>query len=376
MKNSELKKIIERIEDRPWKDPPYSKQNWGVWMHSVSSYVGRIKPAFAHFLIKEFSNIEDTILDPFCGIGTIPLECNMLERKFIGNDLNPYAYLISKAKFDRNGKDKEIKYLKKINLDKLKKPETNKIPDWVKEYYHQETLIEILKIRDLLIKDNKSFLLGCLLGIIHGHRPQHLSIRTGYIIPYIPKPKPKKEYREVIPRLVQKVIRMYTDDLPSSIKGKIICEDAKKLSIKNDAIDLVISSPPYYHTLDYVHSNRLRLWFSGMNDNHQLEIKEKLIQHRDTYIEEMNLVGAEIKRVLKPNGIVAFILGDVHLGKYKTLNTAKDISEIFSSLNFKTHKIIEDEIPADRTTIVKYGGDSSIKKKRRKLDRILIMSNE
>ena len=48
------------------------------------------------------------------------------------------------------------------------------------------------------LKDNKDFLLGCLLGIVHGHRNQHLSMRTGYIIPYIPKPKPEIVYKNSI----------------------------------------------------------------------------------------------------------------------------------------------------------------------------------
>jgi len=52
MNDIDLKKSISRLKKCPWKDQPYSKQNWGIWMHSISSYVGRIKPAFAHFLIK------------------------------------------------------------------------------------------------------------------------------------------------------------------------------------------------------------------------------------------------------------------------------------------------------------------------------------
>ena len=51
-----LSKEISFLKSCPWKEHPYSKQNWGVWMHSVSSYVGRIKPSFAHFLIKGLSS--------------------------------------------------------------------------------------------------------------------------------------------------------------------------------------------------------------------------------------------------------------------------------------------------------------------------------
>lgn len=375
MNDIDLKKSISRLKKCPWKDQPYSKQNWGIWMHSISSYVGRIKPAFAHFLIKELTKENQTVLDPFCGIGTIPLELDQLNRKFIGNDLNPYAVLISKSKFDRRGLDDEIKFLNKINLKKEPEPRLDSVPDWVKEYFHKKTLIEILQIKKILIKNERNFLYGCLLGILHGHRPQHLSIRTGYIIPYIPNPRPKKEYREVISRMISKVTRMYRDEVSLDVRGKILQEDSRDLSLKTSSIDAVVSSPPYYHTLDYVHSNRLRLWLSGQDDSMQEKLSANLIQQRSSYLDQMDLIGKEMRRVLKNNGLLVFILGDVHLTPKKSLNTAQDISDRYEEIGFKKIDIINDQIPASKTTIVKYGGDKSIQKKKEKLDRVLIMKN-
>lgn len=375
MNDIDLKKSISRLKKCPWKDLPYSKQNWGIWMHSISSYVGRIKPAFAHFLIKELTKENQTVLDPFCGIGTIPLELDQLNRKFIGNDLNPYAVLISKSKFDRRGLDDEIKFLNKINLKNEPEPRLDSVPDWVKEYFHKKTLIEILQIKKILIKNERNFLYGCLLGILHGHRPQHLSIRTGYIIPYIPNPRPKKEYREVISRMISKVSRMYRDEVSLDVRGKILQEDSRDLSLKTSSIDAVVSSPPYYHTLDYVHSNRLRLWLSGQDDSMQEELSANLIQQRSSYLDQMDLIGKEMRRVLKNNGLLVFILGDVHLTPKKSLNTAQDISDRYEEIGFKKIDIINDQIPASKTTIVKYGGDKSIQKKKEKLDRVLIMKN-
>jgi DNA modification methylase len=375
MKKSDLEKSIQILKKCPWKSQPYSKQNWGIWMHSISSYVGRIKPAFAHFLIKELTNENEVVLDPFCGIGTIPLELDQLNRKFIGNDLSPYAVLISRSKFDRRGVDNEIDFLNKINLKNEPMPDLDSVPRWVKEYFHKKTLIEILQLKNILINNERDFLLGCLLGILHGHRPQHLSIRTGYIIPYIPNPKPKKEYRQVIPRMIQKSIRMYKDEVTNEVKGKILQEDSRSLSLKTNSVDSILSSPPYYHTLDYVHSNRLRLWLSDQTDDQQEELASNLIQQRHSYLDQMTLVGKELKRVLKPNSLLIFILGDVHLSPKRSLNTAQDISELYEKIGFQKIDIINDEIPASKTTLVKYGGVDSISNKKEKLDRVLIMKN-
>ncbi len=368
------KKLIE-LEKRGWTQGEYSKQNWGVWMHSISSYVGRIKPSFAHFLINIFSKKDDLVLDPFCGVGTVPLEADNMGRLSIGNDLNPYANLISLSKFDRRGLQNELDYLKSLEV-LIDDFDTSKVPDWVKVFYHEKTLKEILFVRERLMNDKRFFLLGCLLGIVHGHRPTHLSMRTGYIIPYIPNPMPIPEYREVLPRLVAKAKRMYSDPLPEKTKGRILYGDARKLDVETESVDVIISSPPYYHTLDYVHSNRLRLWFSGVSFEDQAILSDTLIQQRKTYLDSMLDVGKELKRVMKKDALCVFVLGDVHLSKTNTLNTAEDIADLYKKIGFKKHAIVSDQIPASRTTIVKYGGDQAIKEKKEKLDRILVMSKE
>ncbi|MDD2933781.1 MAG: class I SAM-dependent methyltransferase [Methylotenera sp.] len=366
---------IKKLESKDWTKGDFSKQNWGVWMHSISSYVGRIKPAFAHCLIDIFSEEGHIVFDPFCGVGTIPLEADNMGRKSIANDLNPYAHIITNAKFDRRGIESEIQYLSSLN-GISGNPDLTSVPEWVRVFYHDDTLREILIVRDKLVQDERYFLLGCLLGIVHGHRKQHLSMRTGYIIPYIPNPKPEAEYREVIPRLVAKAKRMYSDPIPEQTNGNVIFGDARKLELPDNSVDVIISSPPYYHTLDYVHSNRLRLWFAGVAFDEQDKLADTLIQQRHTYLVAMKEVGLELKRVMKNDSLCVFILGDVHLSAKNTLNTAEDISKLYEEIGFKTHAIIDDEIPASRTTIVKYGGDAAIQNKKTKLDRILVMSKK
>ena len=91
-------KIITEIKKFNWKKNPYVKQNWGNWFHSISAYVGRIKPAFAHWLIKIVTKENDIILDPFCGVEQVLLESDLLNRKAVGVDLSDYAYMICLAK--------------------------------------------------------------------------------------------------------------------------------------------------------------------------------------------------------------------------------------------------------------------------------------
>jgi len=365
--------MLRELRKRPWKKGIYAKQSWGYSLHKMAPYVGRIKPAFAHWLIRICTQKEETILDPFCGIGTVLLEADLLGRKCIGFDLNPYAVTISKAKFDRRPITEHIDFINSIDFDE--EVNLDNIPAFVKEYYHEKTLKEILILRDECLKHNNYFVLGCLLGIAHGHRDIHLSIRTGYIIPYIPKPKPKVVYKNVKKNILKKIKLMYKTTFPLTTKGEILYADARNMPLKDNSIDVVISSPPYYDTLDYIQSNFLRLALLNIDMENQRIIGKNLIKETNTYLLNMKKVGLELKRILKPDGKIIFVLGDVHKGE-KSINTAADIEKVYSEIGFISHGYINDEIPTEKTTIVKFRGEEAIKKKKKKLDRILIMTVE
>jgi len=363
--------ILRELRGRPWRAGPYGKQNWGIWLHSIAPYVGRIKPAFAHWLIRICTRPKDTVLDPFCGIGTIPLEADLLGRRAIGLELNPYALVVSKAKFDRRPLNEEIQWLKDLRLD-LDSVKLEEISPYIRQFYHEQTLKEMFALKNEIIREHKIFLLGCLLGIAHGHRPQHLSAYTGYIVPYRKAKVPPKRYRAVIPRMIRKVRRMYTNPFPLKTEGEIIESDARAMPFKDESIDTVISSPPYYSTIDYVESNRLRLAILGFDDKMQEDLKEDLIQKDKTYLNEMKKVGQEIYRILKPESYCILVLGDVPKSK-TSINTAEKVSELFSELGFETYGIIEDEIPTAKRTVLKWSGEEALKSMKTKLDRIVVM---
>lgn len=302
---------LNKLKNLEWKSGTYEKQSWGHSMHRIGPYVGRIKPSFAHFLVKYLSKPNETILDPFCGIGTICFEGALMGRKTIGRDINPYALKIAKSKSQyHRDLDSTIKLISKINVDS-KNVDISKIPDWVKEYYNDDTLREILFLLDYFKRNNHHFLYGCLLAISQGHRPGHLSKPSAWTLPFKPKPDDPGEHREVKPRLIEKVRRSLRDPFPDSMEYEIKKGDARKISIIEESVDVVISSPPYFNTLDYINSHRLRLAIMGVYDEDKKnKLKEKTIQHYKTYLHEMEKVIKQLKIVLKRGGICAFVVGD------------------------------------------------------------------
>lgn len=364
----DIKDTIDGISKREWTQGKYAIQSWGSWLHRIAPYVGRIKPAFAHFLIEYTTDEDDVILDPFGGIGTIPTEGMLMGRQTISNDLNPYAFVIARAKSEKKRPLEELEsYINNIVVD-TSKISIDDIPDWVKEYYNSETLKEIIFFRDLFEKDKQFFLLGNLVGISQGHRPGHLSKPCAWTLPYKPRPDDPGEYREVKPRLIEKIRRTYKDSFEQNGSMEAIYGDARKLSLKSNSVDAIITSPPYFDTLDYINSSRLRLAICGYYEEEKKnEIKNQLIQKFDTYLEEMEKCIKEFRRVLKVGGRAVIVVGDVFKPK-GDINTAEVLVPIFEQYGFKCHTIIADGIPVNK----------SVQKRtsNQKFDRIMILTLE
>jgi DNA modification methylase len=337
-------------------------------MHRIGPYVGRIKPAFAHFIIKYLTKKNDLILDPFAGVGTICFESIVQNRNSIGCDINPYALAIARAKADANKSvDEYIEIVNKIkiNTDTIC---LSGIPDWVRDYYNQDTLKEILFCLDYFKKRRNFFLYGCLLAISQGHRVGHLSKPCAWTLPYKPRPDDPGEYRELKPRLIEKIKRTLKDDYIFKTKMEVLKKDSRKLGFAENSIDAVISSPPYFNTLDYVNSHRLRLAVMGVYEKETTaKLKKRTIQSKPTYLNEMRKVISSIQRVLKPKGICCFVLGDLFEGTKVTI-TADLINEILLDNNFDHLAMIEDKIPVNKSV-----QKSTLKVKS---DRILIVQKK
>jgi DNA modification methylase len=365
-----IEDAIKETRKTPWRREPFSVQSWGCWFHKIAPYGGRITPGFAHWLVRLFAKGDDVILDPFCGVGTIPLEANLQGKNSIGIDLNPYAFVIANAKMERKPIEEQLNYLDNLQFDSSY-VKLEDLPPFILEYYHPQTLKDIIAVRDCLIRDKKDFLLGCLIGISQGHRPGHLSKPCAWTIPY--KPKEENLYREVIPRLKEKVKRTYRGNFNYSPCGKVYQADSRNMPIGDDSVDIIISSPPYFDTLNYTNENRLRLGVMGYDVKDRKKLDEILIQNKNTYLQEMEVVIREMHRVLKDEKLAILVLGDCHRGK-TIINTAKEIQTIMERNGFDYITTINDEIPANKS-VQRTLNVNEEKIRESRIDRILVMRN-
>jgi DNA modification methylase len=295
-----------------------SSANTECTLHQLSPYVGKMKSSMARALVQSFTSPGDTILDPFCGSGTIALEGWIAGRNVEAFDLSPYALTLSKAKLNPilslDEALKEIDCLSKIVVKRAHKVDLRKCPTWVRKFYHPRTLQETISWFHALNETSSFFLQACLLGILHHQRPGFLSYPASHAIPYLrTRNFPRDDfpemyaYRSVRNRLENKVKRVLNriPSLDLSIKRKCSMKDSTKARVR---ANVIITSPPYMRQLDYARDNRLRLWFLGVNDSAKLD--EKITPREDEFLKMMKKCLCRWGDVLLPGGLCVLVVGD------------------------------------------------------------------
>ncbi|MGH9325844.1 MAG: DNA methyltransferase [Terriglobia bacterium] len=328
-------------------------------IHQLSPYVGKMKSGMARALIEEFSREGDVVLDPFCGSGVVPCEALLCCRHAIGNDLNPYAYVLTKGKVSAPTTHAEAaaRALKAIEEASSENVSLTEIPDWVKAFFHPKTLEEASALARVLRRRREYFLLACFLGILHHVRPGFLSYPASHLVPYLRIKKYPQEafpemyrYRPLRPRLLAKIARAYRRFEPPrpDLKRVVLRESALSLPIANNSVDAVISSPPYYGALDYGRDNRLRLWFLGVDDYREIDLN--LTSNERVYVPEMTRAVGEVLRLLKPGKCAVLVLGDYNRNG-RTKDSATTLIEIVRDnypQSASVDKLLVDEIPDER----------------------------
>ena len=349
-------------------------------LQQLAPYVGKLKSGMVRVLLALYSKPGDTVLDPFCGSGVVPLEAVLYGRKALANDLSPYAFVLTKGKLEAPSTEKVALERAKALIESVegKAPivDCSKIPTWVAEFFHPKTLNEVIATFELLREEEDYFLTACMLGILHHVRPGFLSYPASHLVPYLRKAKyPPDEfpdmykYRDVGSRLFAKVKRAYRRTmLPVDWESRdyqVWSANSMMLPIENSTVDAIVSSPPYFGALDYARDNRLRLWFLGCQEWKELD--SSLTANSRIYLPQMSVCLKEMYRVLKEGRYCVLVLGDVERDG-KTRHTAEAISDLASRVTegrFMTEGIFDDHIPDDRRT--------RRRTKTTKLERILVM---
>ncbi|MDE5617653.1 MAG: site-specific DNA-methyltransferase [Ureaplasma sp.] len=311
-------------------------------LHSISSYLAMFCPALPKYFIDKYSNENDIVMDSFSGRGTTALVCRESNRQFIGTDLNPYAYVLTKFKISSNLKLKNILNRVSIlenefknNREKITKEISFDKYNDLSHFYSKNVLTQLIFLRNKLGKNWKKLnkvdnaILAISLGLMHGRTrkdnstmyfsidmPNTISMSPNYVRRYASDHNLKCPDLNIFENIKNRLISKYDEKiLDLYYSGKILFADATKNNkkIKDNSVSLVITSPPYLSIVDYRLSNWLKLWLLGyekasLNDDIPLSDKLKY----DEYIIFIKNYLNSIHSKLKNGAKVCLVVGDVH----------------------------------------------------------------
>ena len=94
--------VVNELPADPQKGDIYllcnDKERSDARMHNLVRFPAKLHPPFVKWAIEAYTEAGATVLDPYCGCGTVPLEATLLGRKAVGLDVDPYSALIAAAK--------------------------------------------------------------------------------------------------------------------------------------------------------------------------------------------------------------------------------------------------------------------------------------
>jgi DNA modification methylase len=277
--------------------------------HYLHPYPAKLLPQIPIFFLSNtlLSKPGQTVLDPFCGSGTVLLESVLHGRHGIGTDANPLARLIASVKVARLSPNKLDELVKQV-LQSAKRMRTAPIPDVVNiGYWFYPRAIDCLaRLRRAI--DNVhpgpecDFLRVCLSST--ARRASRADPRVSVPVRIRPDQYPighafhrstQVHIRNLaaldVFALFQSVAQLNITrvrDLSALRRGEalgsVAGQDARDLRSADDlstklsdgSIDFIITSPPYAGAQKYIRSSSLSLGWLGLERTANLRALEDM----------------------------------------------------------------------------------------------------
>lgn len=309
-----------KINPEEWQK---QSARWGHPIHSLCSYMASFPPRVPHYFIDRFTKKGDLVLDPFSGRGTTSTEACLMNRLGIGNDLNPVAYVLTKAKVQPPKKNillTRINYLKA----NYKSQDVSGVPDKIRMLYSNVTLQQLLYLKNELeinksIKDN--FIMALLLGGMHGDssKPSYMSIpmpntfsmSPNYVKKYINNHNLKPPKHDAFDVIIHRLERIYKNKI-EYVKGKAYQKDIRNFvkALRGKKVDLIFTSPPYLKVIKYGKLNWIRLWMLDINPK---DLDKKLDDKHTVpkYLEFIKQTLKILYKVMKDDALCFIVVGQV-----------------------------------------------------------------
>lgn len=379
------------------EDWDYASADTKTETHGIHPYPAMMIPQVTRRLIRMYGTEGQTLLDPFCGSGTVLVEATLAGLNSYGIDINPLALLLSKVKTT----PLDIEELKKATLrlaerywDALVSSKSRKDDEIVPRFFNIEYWFHPRVSRKLAL------LKTCIDQIRDGAYRDFFLVAFSFTVRQCSYTRsgefklfriPDRDLQHHKPN-VEKVFfdRVLTNlgmmaDYVSKVRRKtftrILDEDSRRQTgIPPRTIDLVVTSPPYGDsrtTVAYGQFSRLSLQWLGFPwdrvraiDSHSLGGKRRsvdgttcsllkrtvgTIAKQDfrraedvmSFFNDFHSCLYEMNRVCKTGATLCFVVGNRTV-KGVTIPTDRILTEMASEIGFEHVSTLGRNIPNKR----------------------------
>lgn len=259
---------------------PWPKGDLGdsrdYYTNLLHAYPAKMYREIGRSLLTSYPHKGDTVLDPFCGTGTVLMQARLYGMNAVGVDINPLAVLIAKVKATSLNARKLSRQTDAVfeaieNFDgDTALPEFPNIDFWFEKHVQEDLANILCCVRNVKNKRYRDFLSVCFSSIIR---------KVSNADPRISPPVKSKRMRQLMEKgrslevfsifkeavkKNQKRLERFCGDCDRSTNLRVRVGDSRRLSLEDESIDLVITSPPYVGAQKYVRSTRLEMLWLGL----------------------------------------------------------------------------------------------------------------
>jgi len=346
---------LAEIANSPAKDTGYTR--------TFYSYPAKFQAQLPNQLVAAATRPGELVCDPYSGGGTTGLECMLLNRRFIGYDLNPFAVLISSVKTTKI-KTTRIYEILPETIQVHDRASTNIFDEGDIECIGKDMANEINCIFENIVtcklpRPEKDFLKLALIHTVKiiGRRDftRNVNIAQKTLFDEVPM-------HTALPLFEGKVNKMLTEiaEIPKTApRPKFFCASNHHMKLGDQCVDLIVTSPPY-KDLD-VEYGLIQLQRRELNRSKRSEAiwrilgvkavaKDRLCgESGDSYWK--NLAGSliECHRVMKKKHLAFFWIG------FKTEYDQENFCSILQDHQFRVEHMIpvrlgDDRVASSRST--------------------------
>ncbi len=297
--------------------------------HGFHSYAGRLHPSIARGAIGRFPPPGATVLDPFCGSGTVLVEALVAGRRGIGIDASPLAVMLARVRTRRlpEGWRRDlVRRAREIATDvgaAARARQRPRLPRWAPQElprFHPHVALELFGLRARVLDTPDDEPHGQALRLCLSSLLVKL-MRTGPQAPRdglekrIARGLPSRLFAEKAEELVAGLAELALVTPEKTPDSQVMLGDAREYpDLPSRSVDLVLTSPPYAGVYDYADQHAVRFRWLGLAIDElrgrQLGERRPGGAARGPWQEGRRRWLVEMGRVLRPGGSAVLVVGD------------------------------------------------------------------